>query len=109
MWRDVKRFLENPGEILERAREQLRDDDGHAQELVAQRQEDLAKRLAAKQAKKDRYVRLYAQGRISESELEVYLTNLKNQTDNLRLLIETLEVDLSQRREQTELAETTHA
>jgi len=65
--------------------------------------------LAAKHSEKDRYVRLYAQGHISESELEVYLADLKNHTDNLRLLIESLEADLSQRREQTELAETTAA
>jgi site-specific DNA recombinase len=108
VWQDVKWFLENPGEILERAREQLRSQDDDTEELT-ERREDLAKRLAAKQSEKDRYVRLYAQGHISESELEVYLADLKNQTDNLRLLIESLEADLSQRREQIELAETTHA
>ena len=92
---------------MERVREQLKSDDDT--EELAKRREDLAKRLAAKHSEKDRYVRLYAQGHISESELEVYLADLKNQTDNLRLLIESLDVDLSQRREQTELAETTAA
>jgi site-specific DNA recombinase len=106
VWQDVKRFLENPGEILKRVREQLRSNDD-TEELI-QRREDLAKRLAAKQAEKDRYVRLYAQGHISESELDTYLTDLKNQISNLRLLIEAVETDLSQRRERTELAQMTH-
>ena len=106
VWADVKRFLEDPGEILERVREQLKGDD--ATEEITQRQEDFAKRLAAKQSEKDRYVRLYAQGHISESELETYLADLKNQTDNLRLLIESAEANLAQRREHEELAETTH-
>ncbi len=107
VWQDVRWFLENPGEILERVREQLKG--GDDTEELARRREDLAKRLAAKHSEQDRYVRLYAQGYISESELEVYLADLKNQTDNLRLLTESLEADLSQRREQTELAETTAA
>lgn len=38
----------------------------------------LAKRLAAKQAEKDRYIRTYAQGHISEEELDIYLADLKN-------------------------------
>ena len=106
VWQDVKRFLENPGEILERVCEELRSNNDT--EELTRRREDLAKRLAAKQAEKDRYVRLYAQGHISESELETYLTELNNQTNNLRLLIESVESDLSQRREHTELAQTTH-
>ena len=38
----------------------------------------------------------------------MYLADLKNQTDNLRLLLESVEADLSQRHERRELAETTH-
>ena len=106
MWQDVKQFLEDPGEILERVREQLKDDD--ATEEITQRREDLARRLADKQSEKDRYVRLYAVGHIFESELETYLADLKNQTDNLRLLIESVEANPAQKREHTELAETTH-
>jgi hypothetical protein len=108
VWRDVRTFLENPGETLERVREQLADDDGATGELEA-RLADLTKRLASKQSEKDRYVRLYAQERISEEELDVYLADLKNQIDNLRLLIEAVESDFSQRRGQKELAASTHA
>jgi hypothetical protein len=106
VWGDVKRFLENPGEILESVREQLKGDD--ATEEITQRREDLAKRLAAKQSEKDRYVRLYTRGHISESELETYLADLTNQTNNLRLLIKSVETNLAQKREHVELAETTH-
>jgi site-specific DNA recombinase len=107
VWSDVRRFLEDPGEVLKRVREQLKGDDDT--EDLTQRREVLAKRLTDKTAEKDRYVRLYAQNHISESELEVYLADLKNQTDNLRLLLESVEADLSQKHERRELAETTHA
>jgi site-specific DNA recombinase len=107
VWSDVRRFLEDPGEILERLREQ-HDAADDAEELEARRKE-LAKRLAAKQAEKDRYVRAYAQGHISEEELEAYLAELKNQIDNLRVLLASIEVELSERRERTALTDTTHA
>jgi site-specific DNA recombinase len=106
-WGDVKQFLENPGETLERVREQLAEAD-QAVELVA-RHADLTKRLTAKQAEKDRYVRLYAQDHISEEELESYLLDLKNQIDNLRLLIESIEADLSRSAEERMTAENTEA
>jgi DNA repair exonuclease SbcCD ATPase subunit len=85
VWDDVRFFLENPGEVLERLREQVGDED-EAKKLE-RRQGDLGKRLAGK----DRYVRLYAQGHISEDELSVYLA------------------DLSQHAEKREIAETTTA
>ena len=107
VWRDVRTFLENPGETLERVRGQLAGDD-ETGELEA-RHTDLAKRLAAKQAEKDRYVRLYAQGHISEEELGVYLLDLKNQLDNLRLLIEATEADLSRKQENKLVAKSTEA
>lgn len=39
----------------------------------------------------------------------MYLADLKNQTDNLRLLLASVEAELSQRQEQAELADTTAA
>jgi site-specific DNA recombinase len=107
VWADVKRFITNPGEVLERVRDQL-GGEGDAEELAA-RLKSLGNRLAAKQSEKDRYIRLYAQGHISEAELETYLADLKNQISNLRLLIEATEADLSQKRERAELADTTYA
>ena len=54
-------------------------------------------------------MRAYAQEHISEEELDLYLADLKNQTDNIRLLLASVEADLSQRRERMELTETTRA
>jgi site-specific DNA recombinase len=107
VWRDVRAFLENPGETLERVRGQLSGED-ETGELEA-RHTDLTKRLAARQTEKDRYVRLYAQGHISEEELGVYLLDLKNQLDNLRLLIEATEADLSRKQENKLAAKSTEA
>ena len=107
VWSDVRRFLEDPGEVLERLREQ-HDAADNAGEVEA-RKKELAKRLAARQAEKDRYVRAYAQGHISEEELDAYLVELKKQIDNLRVLLASIEVELSERHEQTALTDTTHA
>jgi hypothetical protein len=107
VWADVRQFLEDPGEVLERVREQLGADD--ATEGLETRREELSRRLAAKQAEKDRYVHLYAQGHISEAELETHLLDLKNQTENLRLLLGSVEAELSQKRAHQELTEAAHA
>ena len=108
VWADVRRFLENPGEVLERVREQSGTlDAAEADRKTEERRKDLAKRLAGRQAEKDRYIRTYAQGHISEVELAVYLADLKNQTDNLRMLLTAVEAEISQQREQEQLADTT--
>jgi len=96
-----------PGEVLEVLHEQ-HDTADDAGELEARRKE-LAKRLSAKQAEKDRYVRAYAQGHISEGEPEAYMVDLKKQIDNLRVLLASIEAELSERRERTALTDTTHA
>jgi site-specific DNA recombinase len=103
VWADVRRFLENPGEVLERVKEQLSSEDEMA-ELEARR-DDLGCRLAEKRAEKDRYVKLYARGSLSEDELDLYLTDLKNATDNLKLLLETADAELTERLERAETAE----
>ena len=107
VWSDVRRFLKNPGMILDRLREQ-HDAADAAGDLEA-RKKELAKRLAAKQAEKDRYVRAYVQGHISEEELDAYLAELKKQIDNLRVLLASVEAELSERQERTALTDTTHA
>ena len=107
VWSDVKRFVTNPGEVLERVREQLQEV-GDTEDLSA-RLKGLENRLVTKQGEKDRYVRLYTQGHISEGELETYLADLKNQIGNLRLLIQASEADLAQRRERVQVADTTVA
>jgi site-specific DNA recombinase len=107
VWSDVRGFLESPGEVLERVREQM-ESNGATEEIVTRR-EDLARRLAAKQAEKDRYVRAFAQGHISEDELAVYAADLKNQVENLRLLIAAVETDLAQTQQSKLAAKSTEA
>jgi hypothetical protein len=93
VWADVRWFLEHPEEALEDARAQLvaAEEDGGLEVRLA----SLTKRLATKQAEKDRYVRAFAQGHISEDELAVYVTDLNNQVENLKLLIASVESDLA--------------
>ena len=99
MWVDIKRFVENPGEVLERIREQSAADSNGLRELE-ERHADLSKRVASKQAEKDRYVRAFAQGLISEEELAEYVADLRGQIENLRLLIASVESDLAARAEE---------
>ena len=94
VWKDVRAFLENPGEVLERLRSEVIDTDSSLDDLSTRR-DHLNRRLAAKNAEKDRYVRTYAQGHISEEELADYMTDIKNQIGNLKLLISSVENDLA--------------
>src|SRR5215211_1268112 len=104
VWADVRAFLKDPGEIVERLRSEEIDTDAASNELKV-RLDDLTKRLAAKNAEKDRYIRAYAQGHISEEELAEYVADIKNQTNNLRLLISSVEDDLASLTETREVAE----
>jgi organic radical activating enzyme len=94
VWDDVQAFLENPGEVLERLRSEGIETDSSLDDLST-RHDDLTRRLAAKNAEKDRYVRTYAQGHISEEELADYMADIKNQIGNLKLLISSVEDDLA--------------
>jgi hypothetical protein len=106
VWADVRRFLHDPGEVLERLREQ-QTQDRQSEDLEARRN-SLAKRLATKQAEKDRYVRLYARGEIlDEEELETYLADVANQVENLKLLISSVDADLVRAEEDREVAAST--
>jgi site-specific DNA recombinase len=107
VWADIRGFLENPGETLHRVRQELASADG-TEELAA-RHADLTKRLAAKHKERDNYIRQYAREVITEAELDDFLADLRVQTENLRLLLESVEVDLARRHEEAELAASTEA
>ena len=87
--------------------------DPRAPARAARRGEDDAGELEAREAscqaprrqagRKGPLRRAYAQGHISEEELDAYLAELKNQVDNLRVLVASVEAELSQRREQAEM------
>src|SRR5829696_8688526 len=69
VWHDIREFVENPGEVLERVKEQReerRTQTGELKERIA----SLTKRLATVQGEKDKYVKLYAAGHLDEGELE---------------------------------------
>jgi site-specific DNA recombinase len=105
VWQDIRSFVADPGEVLDRVRQQM-EEPSRAGDLE-ERRASLTKRLASAQAEKGRYVKLYAQGRLDEAELETHLVDLKNRMDNLKMLIESVEADLAreeQNRTQTKSA-----
>jgi site-specific DNA recombinase len=107
VWADVRQFLENPGEVLARVREQMESDDETAE--LEERLADLATRLGAKHKERDRWLHLYTQGHISEGELELHLAEVGTQLDNLKLLLSLVESDLATKHEEAEVAESTEA
>ena len=107
VWSDVRSFLKNPGEVLGRVRAELAEDS--ESEDLEERHASLARRLAAKETEKGRYVKLFAQGYLDEEELEVHLVNLKNQVENLKLLIASVEADIGRKEENKLTAQTTEA
>ncbi len=52
---------------------------------------------------------MYAQGHLSETELETYLADLANQISNLKLLIQSTEAELAESTAAADLADTTSA
>ena len=107
VWADVRRFLKNPGEVLESVRAQMESDDETA--ALEERNTDLASRLAAKHKERDRWLHLYTQDHISEGELEIHLADLRAQLDNLKLLLAAVQSDLQRRRQEVGLASNAEA
>ena len=108
VWQDVKGFLRDPGEVLERLKEQGAVDQDTTGALE-ERRDGLLRRHRDKQAEKDHYVKLYAAGHLEDDELETYLRDVNLRAENLRLLLDSVEADLSEKGEQRQLAETTAA
>jgi hypothetical protein len=104
VWADVRQFLRDPGAVLERVREEIESDDASA-ELEA-RHAALTDRLAVKDKERDRWLHLYAQGHLSDAELEMHLADLRVQLDNLKLLLDSAEDELEAQREHASVAET---
>src|SRR5919199_1388497 len=107
VWADVRRFLGNPGEVLERLRAQMKGGDATAE--LETRHAGLTNRFDTKHKERDRWFRLYAQGHISDAELERHLADLRAQLDNLGLLLESVEGELETYREHARMAETAEA
>jgi hypothetical protein len=60
-------------------------------------------------AASNRYVKLYAQGLVDDEELDGHLADLKNQVENLKMLVAAVEVDLAAKDERALVARTTEA
>jgi site-specific DNA recombinase len=106
VWQDIRRFVENPGEVLERVKEQMEERHSQAGELKG-RLASLTKRLAGARGEKDKYVKLYAAGHLDEEELETHLLDLKNRISNLRMLIESAEAGLAREEQDAVAAKST--
>jgi site-specific DNA recombinase len=101
VWEDVRHFLREPGEVLERMRSQHEDGDDTGE--IEARIEDLSARLAAKRKERDNYIRLCARGSISENELDSYLAGLGIEAETTQLLLGDARSELAAR-EQDRLA-----
>jgi len=106
VWQDIRGFVENPGEVLERVKEQMEEQRTQTGELK-ERLASLAKRLATAQGEKDKYIKLYAAGHLDEEELEIHLLDLKNRISNLKMLIESVEADLAREEQDATAAKST--
>jgi site-specific DNA recombinase len=108
VWSDVRQFLRNPGEVLERIRQQRESDEDTAQ--LEERKATLSKQLAALQRERADYIRQRAQGIIeSDEELAQFLADVRTRTDTARLVLEGVQADLDRKHEEIALAETTEA
>jgi hypothetical protein len=87
-------LVENPGEVLERVKEQMEGQRSQRGELK-ERLTSLTKRLATAQGEKDKYINLYVAGHLDEEEVATHLLDLKNRISNLKMLIESTEADLA--------------
>ncbi len=110
VWADVRRFLDNPGEVLECVREQGLGSGIDAAEAQA-RLDRLQQRLAERREAKAEHVRAFvaAKGGISEDEFAEYTADLNAQIENLQLLISSAEADLAAHEEERLAAATTEA
>jgi len=90
VWADIREFVHNPGETLQRVQAQMECDEDMRE--LEERRASLLGRLRDKQAEKARYLKLYARGDVlDEDELETILADLKNQVENIKMLLAALD------------------
>jgi site-specific DNA recombinase len=101
VWADVRAFLANPGEVLERVREHMAGEDDYAE--LEERRNSLKKRLREVEGELDRLLNLYATGEIDAEWLTTHVRDRESRIENLKLLIVSVEADIASR-EQNRLA-----
>lgn len=107
VWSDVKSFLRSPGELVERLEAERR-----GPSLVEDpkaKYEKLRREIREASATKDRYVRLYATGRLTDEELDGYLSETKVRLETLGELAASVQADISEAHKTTEIAATAEA
>jgi site-specific DNA recombinase len=95
VWTDVRAFLANPGEVLERVREHMANEDDSDE--LEERRSSLKKRLVEAESELDRLVNLYATGEIDTAWLTTHVRDREARIENLKLLITSVESDIASR------------
>jgi len=84
VWTDVRAFLANPREVLERVRERMANEDDHAE--LEERHGSLKRRLAEAEGELDRLLNLYATGEIDAEWLTTHVRDREGRIEHLKLL-----------------------
>jgi site-specific DNA recombinase len=86
VWADVENFLRNPSTVIKQLQERLAAErnDGRRQQGRLDRLEST---LASKTAERDRILRLFRKGRISNADLERQMGEIEREEDGLRTQI----------------------
>ena len=84
VWTDVRAFLANPREVLERVRERMANEDDHAE--LEERHGSLKRRLAEAEGELDRLLNLYATGEIGAEWLTTHVRDREGRIEHLKLL-----------------------
>ncbi len=105
MWADVRAFLANPGEVLERVQERMAEEGNHAE--LEERHSSLKRRLTEVEGELDRLLNLYVTGEIDAAWLTTHVRDREGRIDNLKLLIASVESDIAAREQDRVAAEQT--
>jgi len=101
IWRDIESYLDDPGAVLERLSEQMRerhtDADATARTLIA-----LQTQLGAKEDERNHLFRLARQSLLSDAELKRQLAEVGDESEGLRSEVQRLGSEIDRAREESE-------
>jgi hypothetical protein len=103
----VRAFLSDPGEVLERVRESMADEDDRAE--LEERRASLKTRLQEVEGELDRLLNLYATGEIDAEWLTTHVRDREGRLEHLKLLIASVEADIASREHDRLAAEQTES
>ncbi len=82
IWQDIKEYVENPGRVLDRIEEQLKQRVAQAQPMETELA-TVERAIAHKQVERERLVSLYRKGLITDPEVESQLSELACEVETL--------------------------